>query len=96
MRVGIVGSRRGLRVILHGKDRKFFVANAFHRSIVEIDVGDLESRCTRDSFYFPRDREPMVLGGDKYMSCRDITDGLVATPVPVGKFDRLTTEGESQ
>lgn len=35
-------SWRGFWVVLNGKDRKCFVPNAFHRSVVKIDVSDLQ------------------------------------------------------
>src|SRR5690606_16257680 len=49
MWISVMWSRGRLRVVLHGKHRKSFVANTFHSSIVEIDVGDLKFRGTGDA-----------------------------------------------
>ena len=38
MGVGVVGSGRGFGMVLHRKNRKFFVPKAFHSSIVQIEV----------------------------------------------------------
>ncbi len=43
MGVGVVGSWSGFRVVLHSEHWKFFVANAFHRSVVQIDVACLKA-----------------------------------------------------
>lgn len=48
-------------MILHGEDWKFFVANAFHRLIVQIDVRDLESCCAGHALFLSRNRESVVL-----------------------------------
>jgi len=61
MRVGVMRSRRGLRVVLHGEHWKFFVANAFHRSVVQIYVGNFQRRSTLNSPIFTLYREAMVL-----------------------------------
>ena len=61
VRVGIVGPRRGLRMVLYCEHRKFFVANAFHRSVVQIYVGNLQPGSARNSPVFTLHREAMVL-----------------------------------
>src|SRR5689334_21288103 len=37
---GVVGAGAGFGVVLHGEDRKVFVAEAFDGAVVEVDVGD--------------------------------------------------------
>ena len=70
VRVGIVGSGRGFRMILHRKDWKFFVANAFHGLIIQIDVGHFESRRAGNAAFLTRHGESVILRGDKYMPSR--------------------------
>jgi hypothetical protein len=64
MGVGVVGSRGGFRVILDGKDWKFFVANAFHRPVVQIEMGDLQAGRPRHTGGVAFEGKSMVLGGD--------------------------------
>jgi hypothetical protein len=54
-------SRGGFRVVLDGKDRKCFVPNAFHRSVIEIDVSDLQIARAGDRAVLPLNRESVVL-----------------------------------
>ena len=61
MGVGVMGSRGGFRMILHGKEWKLFVANAFDGSVVQIEVGDLQARRTRHPVRLASNREPVVL-----------------------------------
>ena len=56
-----MGSRRGFRVVLDGKDRKCFVPNAFHRSVIEIDVSDLQIARAGDGALLALNRESVVL-----------------------------------
>jgi hypothetical protein len=56
-----MGAGGSLRVVLHGEHRKFFVANAFHGSVVEIDVGHLEPLRARHPMLVASDRKPVVL-----------------------------------
>ena len=87
---------RGFRMILHREDRKFFVANAFHGSVVQIDVGDFEIRRSRDGGSVAPERETVVLGGDKYLTSRNIADRVVPTAVSIGEFDGLAPESEAE
>jgi hypothetical protein len=61
MWVGIVGSRRGFGMVLHGEHWKFFVANAFHRSVVQVAVSDLEPAGARHALPLTPNRESVVL-----------------------------------
>ena len=89
-------SRGGFRVVLDGKDRKCFVPNAFHRSVIEIDVSDLQIARAGDRAVLPLNRESVVLRRYKYLSCTEIPYRVVAAAVPIGEFDRLSAEGEPQ
>lgn len=53
------------RVILHGKYRKCFVAKAFHRSVVQIEVGNLQIRCSGYPIGGSLDSESVILGRDQ-------------------------------
>lgn len=89
-------SRGGFRVVLDGKDRKCFVPNAFHRSVIEIDVSDLQIARAGDRALLALNRESVVLRRYKYLSCTEIPHRVVTAPVPIGEFDRLPPEGEAQ
>ena len=39
---GVVGSGRGLRMVLHGKNRQFLVPDAFDGAIIEVNMGYLK------------------------------------------------------
>src|ERR1039458_5930094 len=58
---GVVGTRRGLGMILDAEERKRAVAHAFVRVIVQIDVRDLDI-ALRERIRI--DAEAMILGGD--------------------------------
>ena len=87
---------RGFRMILHGEDRKFFVANTFHGSVVQVDVRDFEIRRPWDGGSVTLERETVVLRGDKYLASRNIPHRVVPSAVPVGELDRLTAECEAK
>ena len=61
MRVGVMRSRRGLRVVLHGEHWKFFVANAFHRSVVQVAMGDLKIARAGNGVALSQNRESVIL-----------------------------------
>ncbi len=58
MGVGVVGSWRGFRVVLHGENRKSFVANTFHGTVVQIEVGDLQIGAPGTPDSFPSTAKP--------------------------------------
>ena len=68
MRVGIMRARRRFGVVLHGKQRKFFVPKAFDRSVVQIEVGDLKCRGSRDPGITAFYSKTMVLRGNQHPS----------------------------
>ena len=56
-----MGPGRGFWMILHTENRQFFMAHSFHRSVIQIDMSDLNIRRQR----FRIDRKTMVLRGDR-------------------------------
>ena len=54
-------SRGGFRMVLDGKDRKCFVPNAFHRSVIQIDVSDLQIARAGDGALLTLNRKSVVL-----------------------------------
>ena len=59
--LGVVRSRRGLRMILHGENRVFPVLHPFDGAVVEVKVRDLKRLGTGDAVSIAPDREAMVL-----------------------------------
>jgi hypothetical protein len=83
-------------MVLNGKDRKCFVPNAFHRSVIEIDVSDLQIARSRDGALLSLNRKAVVLGRYKYLSCTEIPHWVVTAAVPIGEFYRLSPKREAQ
>src|SRR5580765_510970 len=65
MRVGIMRARRRFGVVLDGKQRKCFVPKTFDRSVVEIEVGDLQIGGSRHPRIATLYRKTMVLRCDE-------------------------------
>ena len=86
----------GFRMVLDGKDRKCFVPNAFHRSVVEIDVSDLQIARPGDGALLALNRKAVILRCDKYLSCTEIPHWVVTAAVPIGQFYRLPPKREAQ
>ena len=61
-------SRRGLRVVLHGEERKLAMANAFDGAVVQVEVGHLERGRAGHAACVSNYRESMVLGGDEHLT----------------------------
>ena len=96
VRLRVVRARRCLRVILDGKDGGFPVPETFYRSVVEVTVGDFERFRTRDFCAVTADREAVVLGRYKYLSCSEIPHWVVAPAVPVWQLDCVAAERKPQ
>ena len=45
---GVVRSRSGLGMVLHGEQRKLAVADSLDGSVIEIEVGDLQVRSPQE------------------------------------------------
>ncbi len=91
MGVGVVRSRRGFRVVLHCEDRKFFVANTFHGSVVEIEVGDLQTPGAPGTpDVVSLHRKTVVLRGDEHPSGGELPHRMIAAPVAIRQLDRAS------
>ena len=95
-RTAIVGARRRLGMVLHGKDRLAPMPKALDRPIVQIDVRNLEFAGSRNLVLGTLNRESVVLRRYKYLSRKKIPHRVVTAPVPIGEFDRLSPKGEAQ
>src|SRR2546427_3433093 len=59
--LGVVRTRRGLRVVLHGENRVLPMLHSFDRAVVEVKVRDLKRRGTRYAGGVTPHREAVVL-----------------------------------
>src|SRR5262245_35708816 len=96
MGVGVVRARCGLRVILDSEYRKCFVAKAFHRSVVQIEVGDLQLGRTGDPFGRSLNCKAVVLRGDQYPPRCQILDRVIPASVPIRHLRGLPAESQSE
>ena len=96
MRVGVVRSRGRFRVVLHGKNRKCFVPKAFHGSVVEIEVSDLEIGCARYSLGASLHRKSMVLRGDQHPSGGQFLDRMISATMAGRKLYGAASEGQAE
>jgi len=86
--IRVVRTRRGFRVVLHCKERKFAMANAFDGAIVEVEVGDLECRRSRHATLVADDGEAMVLCGDQDASRSGVAHRMIAPAMAIRQLDR--------
>lgn len=68
MGVGVVGTGGGFWMILYSENRKCFVPKAFHRSVIQVHMSDLEIGRAGDPLRRPVNRKPMVLRRDEHAS----------------------------
>ena len=94
--LSVVGPRGGLGMVLHGEDRVLPVLHALDGVVVQVKVRDLERFGSRDPRRVAPDREAVVLRGYKYLTCSEIANWVVASPVTVGQFDRVPAQGEAE
>jgi hypothetical protein len=59
--LGVVGSRRGLRVVLDRENGRFAMPNPFYGAIIEVEVRHLKSIGTGYAPGIALNREPVVL-----------------------------------
>jgi hypothetical protein len=93
--LSVVWSRRRLGMVLHGKDRVFPMPDALDGVVVQVKVCDLEGLSARNARGVAADREAVILGRYKYLTCREIADRVVSTPMAIGQFDRVPAERQA-
>jgi hypothetical protein len=79
-------------MILDRENGVFPVLHAFDGAVVEVKVRDLKRLGTGYAAGIAPDREAVVLGCDKYLSCRKIPYRMVAAPMPVRELHRLSAQ----
>ena len=84
--------RRGLRMILNAKDRLFPMRQTFHSFVIQINP--IHFDIIRKSASI--ERKSMVLGGNFYLSRREMLDRLIRSPVAKFKFERLSSERKTE
>jgi hypothetical protein len=95
VRKRIVRPWGSLGVVLHSEEREFAMANSLDRSIVQVEVGHLERRRTRDAVRIANHRETMVLSGDEHLIVSEVADRVVSTSVAVRQFGGGTAVGQA-
>jgi len=82
-------------MVLHRKQRKLAVPNAFYGTVVQIDVRDFQIGGAGNAVCLSNYRETMVLGGDQHLTAAQIADGMVTSPVPVWQLGGRTAIGQA-
>ena len=90
-----MGSRSGLRMVLHRKQRKLAVPNTLDGTVVQIDMSYFQRGRAGDPVSLSNYRESMVLSGDKYLAIAKISDGMITSAVTVRQLGCGTTVGEA-
>ena len=91
--LSVVGPRRGLWVILNGKNGKVLMPHSFDRSVIEVHL------CDFDLIGIERvgiDRESMVLGRDHYPTGLEVFDRLIGSPMAKFQFECPSAKGQAQ
>src|SRR5258708_5941352 len=96
MSLGVVGARRGFRMVLDGKNRVFAVPDPLDRAVIEVQMGHFERLCAWDGAGLTPDGKAVILGGDKYLSRRKIAYGMVPAAVSVRQLDRLAAHRQTE
>ena len=89
--VSVMGTRAGLRVVLDPEHRLMAMGHGRHGSVIEIEVGDLNSVCIQR---IGREGKTVVLTCDLNLT-RGAT-GMVQTSMAIGQLERLATEGQAK
>src|SRR5438034_6618932 len=89
-------ARGGLRVVLDRENCVLAVLDPFDGPVVEVKVGDLKRLRARNAARLPPDCESMVLRRDKYLSCSNIADRMIAAPMAVGQLHRFPAHCETE
>jgi len=96
MWISIVRPGRGFRVVLHCKNRKCFVANTFHRSIVQIQVRHREIGRPGHPIRATLERKTVILRGNQDFASHPVLNRMIAAAVAIRQLDRLAPEGQPQ
>ena len=91
MMVSIVGAGAGLWVILHSEDGLLTHRQSCHRSIVEVEMGDLHPIAGKGNRI---KREAMVLAGDFDLAWR--AAGMVEAAMAIAQFEAGSAKGQAQ
>ena len=91
MMVSVVGARAGLWVILNAKDRLLTHRQSCHRSIVEVEMGDLHPITWKGSRIKGK---AMVLAGDFDLAWR--AAGMVEAAMAIAQFEAGSAKGQAQ
>src|SRR5688572_16594197 len=76
-------SRRGLGVILHGKEWELAMTYPFDSAVIQIEMGDLERWRSGNAGCIPNHREAMVLGCDQDLIGPDVAHRMIAASVAI-------------
>ena len=98
----IVGSGRGLGVVLDRKDWQGLMSHPFAGLVIEIDLGQLHFLGIERHRV---DTKPMILRRDRNLSCSEVLDGLVGPqvtefqlecPAPIGQSQELVPQTDPE
>jgi len=79
-------------MILHTKDRQFFMPHSFDRTVVQVDMRHFD--LFRQGIRI--DREPMILRCDCHFPRSQIFDRLITAPMPKFQFERSSAIGKAE
>ena len=68
----------------------------FDGAVVQVDVGDLEVRCSLHARDIPFDRKPMILRRDEHTARIDLTHGVISAAMPEWKLCGRSAKCETQ
>ena len=85
---------RSLGVILNREEGELAVANPFDGSIIQVQMGDLESRRSRHARLTSNHRKAMVLSSDKDLIRADVPYRMVPPSVAIGKLGCRSAVGQ--
>src|SRR5215213_10342709 len=72
------------------------MTQSLYRLVVQVHVGDLERRRTRNTLLVALNGEPVVLRGDQDTPGLQLANGMIPAPMPVGHLRCPSAERESQ
>ena len=84
-----MGSRVGLRVILHRERGALTQCKAFNGVIVQVNMGQLQMRCLLGLFQIHR--EAVILGGYLRAVSAEVLNRMIGATMPVMHFEGFKT-----